>query len=393
MAVSAEQIAKAKAKGLINVEALAVACDKFKFPFYLACTIMERETGGQNIFGHDAGGSFSGPITVKIAVTEERYKTFLVQLAAGKASNGVGPMQLTYRGYHLGPQSLTSRGFKAWVPAGNILYGVEILSKSLKTQLATGLPLAKAFWNVAKIYNAGKLDGPAGVDYANGAAASAKTWAATVGTADLEVTPVSGLAISSKMHANARGVTKEVLGRFPAIKQIWTHADFPDHNNDRCTDFMVTGLGLTRAQEVAFGDAIAGYLIKNADRIGLNWLIWNRRIYRHQNTDRGHGWADYTGPKPHTDHVHQEVDDRTYKPPEDDMPTAKEIIDELIKRGPQVGAAIAKGYLSADDIIPAGKDETNAANTHQVPATFITGDHDLLVDIREALKNLAPPTT
>jgi hypothetical protein len=83
---------------------------------------------------------------------------------------------------------------------------------------------------------------------------------------------------------------------------------------------------------------------------------------------------------------------------EEYMPTAADIakatVAEQIRRGPELGKAIAKGFLTADDIIPAGKDETNETNTHQVPATFITGDHDLLVDIRDAIEKLAaPPTT
>lgn len=142
---------------------------------------------------------------------------------------------------------------------------------------------------------------------------------------------------------------------------------------------------------MVLGDAIANYLIANADRVGLNWLIWNRRIYRHQNTNRGHGWDDYTGPKPHTDHVHAEVDDRIYQPPEDDMPTAEEIgkavAAELIKAAP----ALAKAVLSADNIISSGKDEPDKTNKFQAPKTFVTNDHDLLFDIREALTKLTEP--
>jgi hypothetical protein len=69
---------------------------------------------------------------------------------------------------------------------------------------------------------------------------------------------------------------------------------------------------------------------------------------------------------------------------------ADEIAAELVKQAPAFGKGFAKGFLSAD-VIPSGKDESNPANKTQVPATFITGDHDLLVDIREALENLAPP--
>jgi hypothetical protein len=146
---------------------------------------MERESDGKNIFGHDAGGAYSDP-NKNIEVTEARYKDFLKLIGAGQTSNGVGPMQLTYRGYHIGPASLQARGLKGWLPADTIPYGVEILAKSLKTQLAKGLPMEKAFWNVAKLYNAGKLEGPAGVNYADGALASSRAWLAAVGDDDMK---------------------------------------------------------------------------------------------------------------------------------------------------------------------------------------------------------------
>ena len=40
----------------------------------------------------------------------------------------------------------------------------------------------------------------------------------------------------------------------------------------------------------------------NARRIGIMYIIWNHRMFRMYDTDRG--WAPYSGPSPHTDHVH-----------------------------------------------------------------------------------------
>lgn len=379
MTVSAEQIKAAQAKGLINVDSLAAACQRYKFPFYLGCTILDKETDGRNIFGHDKGGAFSDPTGANIEVTEERYREFRRLIDSGQTSNGVGPMQITWRGYF---PVMESQGLKPWVPADNILFGISILSGSLTRGLEQGLSIEKAFWNTAKAYNGND-------SYADDAAVKARTWAATVGSADMEV---GGLEINSKMHANARHVTEEVLDHFPAIKQIWTYATFPDHSNCRCTDYMVTIAGLARAEQVKLGDAIAAYLIRNADRVGLNWLIWNRRIYRHQNTDRGHGWADYTGPKPHTDHVHMEVDDRTYQPPLEEDPmaglTAKEIAVAIVEE------------LNADKYGDAGSTEPDPKNGKWRFFTFLTLGYNRIVEIRDqtkairaAIEKLAPPTT
>ncbi len=40
----------------------------------------------------------------------------------------------------------------------------------------------------------------------------------------------------------------------------------------------------------------------NARRLGVMYIIWNRHMFRLYDTDRG--WAPYSGPSPHTDHVH-----------------------------------------------------------------------------------------
>ncbi|MCB1003435.1 MAG: VCBS repeat-containing protein [Acidimicrobiales bacterium] len=40
----------------------------------------------------------------------------------------------------------------------------------------------------------------------------------------------------------------------------------------------------------------------NARRLGIMYIIWNRRMFRMYDTDRG--WSSYSGPSPHTDHVH-----------------------------------------------------------------------------------------
>ena len=39
-----------------------------------------------------------------------------------------------------------------------------------------------------------------------------------------------------------------------------------------------------------------------ARRIGIMYMIWNHRMFRMYDTDRG--WAPYSGSSPHTDHVH-----------------------------------------------------------------------------------------
>ena len=77
--------------------AVLAAADSVGCPWWaaLACLWMETGEYGANIFGHDAGGAYCGGGEV----TEEKFHDFYAQISAGAASNGVGPLQVTYPGY------------------------------------------------------------------------------------------------------------------------------------------------------------------------------------------------------------------------------------------------------------------------------------------------------
>jgi hypothetical protein len=183
MTVTGTQIARAQTAGLINVPALAAACDHYKFPFYLACTILDKETDGRNIFGHDRGGSMSGPSSINIEVTEELYQQFKKETmpnwpktTGGKTSNGVGPMQLTYKPFF--PQMELDLHLKPWVVEDNMLFGVMLLNNTWKAS-------NKSIYAVGKTYNGNRSYGLATV-------ALAKKWKSRVGTDDLNATPTPG---------------------------------------------------------------------------------------------------------------------------------------------------------------------------------------------------------
>ena len=68
------------------------------------------------------------------------------------------------------------------------------------------------------------------------------------------------------------------------------------HAVGRALDIMVTG---------ARGDSIANHLVKNASELGVQLIIWNRTVW--QVGSSGAKSKQYSGPNPHTDHVHVEV--------------------------------------------------------------------------------------
>lgn len=120
VASTAAQAAATK-YGMHNVGSLAIAADKAKMPFYSACALMEKESMGKNVYGHDAGGALSG---YPHDVDESNFKVFMHLINTGHKSNGVGPAQITWKGFF---PDMVRKGLKAWVPVDNMYYGFTLL--------------------------------------------------------------------------------------------------------------------------------------------------------------------------------------------------------------------------------------------------------------------------
>lgn len=123
MTATAAQIDIATAHGLQNAALAALAAATVGLPFHAACALLEKESGGKNVWGADRGGTFS---RLPGDVTEELYRAFRWEvITRGRQSNGVGPCQLTYRGFFL---EMEKQGLKPWVPGDNMLYGFRLLA-------------------------------------------------------------------------------------------------------------------------------------------------------------------------------------------------------------------------------------------------------------------------
>ncbi len=57
------------------------------------------------------------------------------------------------------------------------------------------------------------------------------------------------------------------------------------------------------------GDQIADFLVENAESLGIQLIIWNRTVW--MISGNGPTSKAYSGPNPHTDHVHAEVNSAT----------------------------------------------------------------------------------
>jgi hypothetical protein len=72
------------------------------------------------------------------------------------------------------------------------------------------------------------------------------------------------------------------------------------HAIGRALDIMTSG---------AKGEEIANHLVTNASTLGVQLIIWNHTLWKI--TPTGATSRAYTGPNPHTDHVHAEVTSAT----------------------------------------------------------------------------------
>ena len=194
---------------LDNAAAVLAAASRAGVDLALACALVEKESGGRNVYGHDIGGTYSTrdaevvldgvtyPRGSDVPVTEANYARFVALVAAGAKSNGVGPAQITYRGYF---PDAERRGLRLWVPEDNLTFGLQILVR----HLAAGRSVPEA----GTLYNAGNL--LAGVtDYGRDLAAKTDRWRALLAT---PTTPTTGGTMSYDVFAHSRQPSNAYAG-------------------------------------------------------------------------------------------------------------------------------------------------------------------------------------
>ena len=117
--------------------------------------------------------------------------------------------------------------------------------------------------------------------------------------------------IGNSMTARMRTVLVEIdsrFGPFPAIGCSRPN-DPQDHGSGQACDFMEsTGGTMPSASARAHGDAVAQYVIDNASRLGIKYVIWRQRIYDMRGSG---GWRQMEDrgsiTQNHYDHVHVSV--------------------------------------------------------------------------------------
>lgn len=105
-----------------NAVEAAFACRLANLPFFVACALLEMESDGKNVYGHDKGGALSG---YPFRVDRSNYRVFEWLVSNGMPSNGVGPCQITYVPYF---GIMRARNLAPWLPQDNMRFGFELLA-------------------------------------------------------------------------------------------------------------------------------------------------------------------------------------------------------------------------------------------------------------------------
>jgi peptidoglycan hydrolase-like protein with peptidoglycan-binding domain len=195
----ATQAAVLREHAIQNPEALVAAAAVLGVPLWIAAAVAQKESGGRNIYGNDVGGVFSTPSAPDLAVTQTNYETFYRRVVElGEKSNGVGPMQITYRAYH---PDARNRGFKLWRPFDNFRYGLEIIKRHLAGDYST-LSIQRA----GTLYNKGNLT--TGINaYGYDLATKATSWRTRLAYATVARTLRRGV-VGSDVKALQTGLAK-----------------------------------------------------------------------------------------------------------------------------------------------------------------------------------------
>lgn len=108
-------------------------------------------------------------------------------------------------------------------------------------------------------------------------------------------------ALRRYILANFQGVT--AIGGYSCRQNTANLSETSVHGTGRALDIMIPTVG-GRAN-TAVGDPIANWLVSNAAVMGVQFVIWNRVSWGGHRTRPKE--RPYTGPSPHIDHIHVEL--------------------------------------------------------------------------------------
>ena len=154
-----------------NFELAKQVAEEYKIPLALLCAVIEKESNGRHIYGHDTDGVYSTRgrtvvvdglsygVGANVPVTPRNFAEFERRVLAGEKSNGVGIMQITYAGPVRADGTrdggylrvAREKGLDLSKELDNIRMGADIIRGHL--QKAGGVPSKDAVIYVGTKYN------------------------------------------------------------------------------------------------------------------------------------------------------------------------------------------------------------------------------------------------
>jgi soluble lytic murein transglycosylase-like protein len=137
----------------------------------LACALVQQESLGRNIFGHDWGQQFADRLPfAHLPVTEARVQALLRHVRNGGTSNGVGLTQLTYPLFIQEAEKIGG----AHIPRNQCRVGFRLLASYVDKY---------NYMEALGAYNAGETNRRAGItnDYAGDLAEKHRVWKGRLG--------------------------------------------------------------------------------------------------------------------------------------------------------------------------------------------------------------------
>lgn len=173
MATPAEILA---AGGLTNADLIVQAASATGLPLPILAAMVQKESGGQNIYGRDGKDTASPGVYANdypLQVTKENFTEFRAAVLAGQKSNGVGPSQITYPGYWK-----QYPDYPFWDVLANLKFGATLLM-----DLLDGDTSDASISSAGAHYNGGTNPGEKAVAYGADLLAKTITWRARLAVA------------------------------------------------------------------------------------------------------------------------------------------------------------------------------------------------------------------
>ena len=208
MASPAEILA---AGGLTNADLIVQAATATGIPLAILAAMVQKESGGQNIYGRDGKDTASPGVYANdypLQVTKENFTEFRAAVLAGQKSNGVGPSQITYPGYWK-----QYPDYPFWDVLANLKFGATLLMDLLDGDYSDA-----SISSAGARYNGGTDPGERALAYGADLLAKTNTWRARLVNTAEEATPVSYNFIAQYDSPNHGGFGTQIA--LPARRAV-----------------------------------------------------------------------------------------------------------------------------------------------------------------------------